>query len=128
MHASRDARRACTGQDTGLEVAAPGLLANDTDADHDALQAEVAGAPLGGVDLRPDGSFSYEPYVNSDADDFFTYRVGDGITGTGFDGSQIPNAFQSRRLNGVIRPRSSRRSRTFRSDACVCSRAIDAGP
>jgi hypothetical protein len=69
-----------TDEDIGLEVAAPGLLANDTDADHDPLQIEVVGIGLGGVDVRPDGSFSYEPYTNSDGDDFFTYRVGDGIT------------------------------------------------
>jgi hypothetical protein len=35
--------------------------------------------PGGFVDLRSDGSFSYEPYMNSDFDDFFTYRVGDGL-------------------------------------------------
>lgn len=38
------------------------------------------GIGLGSVDVRADGSFSYEPYINSDADDYFTYRVGDGIT------------------------------------------------
>jgi hypothetical protein len=66
-------------EDTPMEVAAPGILANDTDADDDPLQIEVVTYPGGFVDVRPDGSFSYEPYVNSDGDDFFTYRVSDGI-------------------------------------------------
>ncbi len=69
-----------TNEDTGLDVAAPGLLANDSDADHDPLEIELVAFPGGGLDLHPDGSFSYEPSINQDADDFFTYRVGDGIT------------------------------------------------
>jgi hypothetical protein len=68
-----------TNEDSPLEVAAPGVLANDTDADGDALQIEIVTYPGGFVDLRSDGSFSYEPYMNSDFDDFFTYRVGDGL-------------------------------------------------
>src|SRR6185295_16675192 len=66
-------------EDTPMEVAAPGILANDTDADDDPLQIEIVSYPGGFVDVRPDGSFSYEPYTNSDGDDFFTYRVSDGI-------------------------------------------------
>ena len=66
-------------EDTPMEVAAPGILANDTDADGDPLQIELGTYPGGFVDVRPDGSFSYEPYTNSDGDDVFTYRVSDGI-------------------------------------------------
>lgn len=66
-------------EDTPMEVAAPGLLANDTDADNDPLQSEVVSYPGGFVEVRPDGSFSYEPYTNADGDDAFSYRVSDGI-------------------------------------------------
>jgi hypothetical protein len=68
-----------TNEDTTLEIAAPGLLANDTDGDNDALQIELVRPPGGSVDIRADGSFTYEPYINSDGDDSFTYRVGDGL-------------------------------------------------
>jgi hypothetical protein len=68
-----------TYEDTPTEVAAPGLLANDTDADHDPLEIEIVSYPSGFVDVRSDGSFSYEPYTNQDSDDVFTYRVSDGI-------------------------------------------------
>jgi hypothetical protein len=68
-----------TNEDTPLEVAAPGLLANDTDADNDPLQIEIVSAPGGSVDIGADGSFSYEPYTNSDGDDYFTYRLSDGF-------------------------------------------------
>jgi hypothetical protein len=68
-----------TNEDTPLEVAAPGLLANDADADNDALEIEIVSYPGGFVDVRSDGSFSFEPYTDRDGDDSFTYRVSDGI-------------------------------------------------
>jgi len=68
-----------TNEDSSLEVGAPGLLANDTDADDDPLEIELVGLPGGSVDIRSDGSFTYEPFMNADGDDFFTYRVGDGL-------------------------------------------------
>ena len=51
-----------TSFNTPLTVSAPGVLANDTDADGDALTAVLRRAPANGqVDLRPDGSFTYTP-------------------------------------------------------------------
>lgn len=65
-------------QDTVLTVAAPGVLANDTDADSATLTAELVTAPANGVlTLNADGSFTYTPtaaYVGSDS---FVYRAFD---------------------------------------------------
>src|SRR5207253_1867201 len=47
-------------EDTTLTIAAPGVLANDTDVEGDALTAHVATSPAhGSLTLNPDGSFSY---------------------------------------------------------------------
>ena len=68
-----------TTEDIVLEMAAPGLLANDTDPDGDPLVAEQVGRPSSGnVSIEPDGSFFVEPDINQDADITFRYRVGDG--------------------------------------------------
>lgn len=62
-----------------LTVAAPGVRANDTDADGDALTAAlVAGPAHGTVALNADGSFVYTPAANYTGADSFTYRVSDG--------------------------------------------------
>jgi hypothetical protein len=67
-------------EDFQLDVASPGLAANDVDADRDGLRVEVVSYPARGeLDLRPDGAFSYLPAPDSDADEAFTYRVTDGI-------------------------------------------------
>ncbi|MEU6477364.1 FG-GAP-like repeat-containing protein [Streptomyces sp. NPDC047017] len=67
------------GADTPLVVGAPGVLGNDTDADHNTLTASVVTGPAHGTfALSPDGSFSYRPtgaYVGSDS---FTYKANDG--------------------------------------------------
>jgi VCBS repeat-containing protein len=66
--------------DSLYTLPAPGILANDTDADGDALTAAiVAPAAHGTATLNADGSFSYlsDPgFVGSDS---FTYEVSDGI-------------------------------------------------
>jgi len=60
-------------------VAAPGVLANDSDPDGDALTAAVVTQPAhGSVTLSPDGSFVYLPAVNFFGVDTFTYRANDG--------------------------------------------------
>lgn len=65
--------------DDSLVVAAPGVLANDTDANSDALTARLAGDPAHGtVTLRPDGSFTYEPDSGFTGTDEFTYVANDG--------------------------------------------------
>ena len=61
--------------------ASTGLLANDSDADSDALQAILGDPPSHGslLDFNVDGSFIYEPNdPTSLAGDEFTYRVTDG--------------------------------------------------
>ena len=62
---------------------APGVLANDTDLEGDALIATLVGSPSHGtVTLYGDGSFTYTPddyYLGTDT---FTYSVSDGHGGT----------------------------------------------
>jgi hypothetical protein len=66
-------------EDITLIVGAPGVLANDTDDNGDALVAEIVTyATSGFVDLLPDGSFTFDTDLNADGDVSFTYRVGDG--------------------------------------------------
>jgi hypothetical protein len=66
-------------QDTALTVAAPGLLANDTDADGDALIAILVASPVhGSVALTPDGAFTYTPAAGYSGSDAFTYKANDG--------------------------------------------------
>ena len=49
-----------TAEDTAITIAAPGVLANDTDVDSTALTAALVGAPAHGtLTLNPDGSFTY---------------------------------------------------------------------
>lgn len=67
-------------QDTVLNVAAPGVLANDGDVDGDALQAVLcAGASNGSVALNASGSFTYTPNAGFAGSDSFTYRAFDGV-------------------------------------------------
>ena len=55
------------------------VLANDTDADGDALTAAVATGPATGtVTVNADGSFAYTPNANFNGSDSFTYTVSDG--------------------------------------------------
>ncbi len=64
-----------------LNVAAPGVLSNDTDADGDPLTVEttpVSGPSNGALTLRANGSFDYTPAGGYTGSDSFTYRVGDG--------------------------------------------------
>ncbi|MDQ3914910.1 MAG: cadherin domain-containing protein [Actinomycetota bacterium] len=69
-----------TNEDQTLDVAAPGVLGNDTDADGDILTATlVADAANGAVDLDDDGSFSYDPDPHFNGTDSFTYYARDGI-------------------------------------------------
>ena len=68
-----------TPQDTVLTIAAPGVLANDTDQDGDSLQAVfVPNGTVGSVTLNQDGSFIYTPVVGFSGEDHFTYQADDG--------------------------------------------------
>ena len=62
-------------------VAAPGVLANDSDIDGNALTAILASAPAKGtVVLSPNGGFVYTPNAGACGTDSFTYRANDGTT------------------------------------------------
>lgn len=64
---------------TTLSVAAPGVLAGDTDVDNAVLTAVlVAGPSHGTLALNPDGSFTYTPTTGYTGGDSFTYRASDG--------------------------------------------------
>jgi len=65
-----------------LNVAASiGVLANDTDADHDTLTAlKVSGPAHGSLTLNADGSFTYTPIAGYVGADSFTYLPNDGKT------------------------------------------------
>ncbi|WP_230467776.1 Ig-like domain-containing protein [Lujinxingia vulgaris] len=66
-------------EDSPLEIVAPGVLANDIDADNDALSAVLGDAPANGdVVLNADGSFTYTPDANFFGTDTFTYVANDG--------------------------------------------------
>jgi VCBS repeat-containing protein len=68
-----------TDEDTPLEVAAPGILANDIDPDGDALAPTLVSGPANGtLTMNADGSFSYTPNANFRGSDAFTYTVSDG--------------------------------------------------
>ncbi|MCU7932616.1 MAG: tandem-95 repeat protein [Candidatus Thiodiazotropha sp. (ex Codakia rugifera)] len=75
-------------EDGILDVAAPGVLENDTDANGDTLTVQLVTGPSNarpdpnnpGVlfSLNSDGSFHYEPDVDFNGEDSFTYRAVDG--------------------------------------------------
>jgi N-acetylmuramoyl-L-alanine amidase len=66
-------------QDTVLEIAAPGVLGNDTDADNDNLTAELVSEPTSGtLELNEDGSFTYTPDEGFTGEDSFIYKAYDG--------------------------------------------------
>jgi hypothetical protein len=70
-----------TKQNAALTVAAPGVLANDSDADGDALKAMPLVVPTHGtLTLSPDGSFVYTPASGFVGTDAFTYAANDGKT------------------------------------------------
>jgi len=69
-----------TNEDTVLNVAAAGVLANDIDIDGDTLTAMVVSGPgKGSLTLNDDGSFSYTPNANYFGGDSFTYKANDGV-------------------------------------------------
>jgi adhesin/invasin len=66
-----------------LSEPAPGVLANDTDADGDALTASLVDqASNGSVTLMPDGSFTYVPNAGFVGQDTFTYTANDNTDTT----------------------------------------------
>ncbi|RAI97710.1 gliding motility-associated-like protein [Chitinophaga skermanii] len=70
-----------TAEDTPLTVAAPGVLANDTDVDGDPITASIVRQPLNGtVTLNANGAFTYTPSNNFNGTDTLWYRVCDNAT------------------------------------------------
>ena len=73
-----------TDEDVVLNVPAPGVLSNDSDAEGDALVAVlVSGTTSGALTLNANGSFSYTPNANFSGTDSFTYRAQDGALSSG---------------------------------------------
>jgi|GEM_PF-2110462 VCBS repeat-containing protein len=69
-----------TSQNTALTVAAPGVLANDTDPDSPIITAILVSGPAHGtLTLNSDGSFTYTPNLNYSGPDSFTYKANDGL-------------------------------------------------
>lgn len=63
----------------GADYVGRNVLANDTDADGDALTAVLTGGPSHGtLSLAADGSFTYIPDADYLGRDSFTYRASDG--------------------------------------------------
>nr|WP_291934531.1 cadherin-like domain-containing protein [Accumulibacter sp.] len=67
-----------------LEVAAPGLLGNDSDADGDALTAKLADVTglQGSISLLADGHFIFTPKAGFTGRTSFSYTTSDGFGGT----------------------------------------------
>ncbi len=66
-------------EDDVLIIAAPGVLANDSDVDGDSLTPSLVSGPSNGtLTLNSDGSFTYTPNANFNGTDTFTYKVSDG--------------------------------------------------
>ncbi len=66
-------------EDNPLNVTAPGVLGNDSDAEGDALTAVlVSGSSNGALVLKEDGSFDYTPAADFHGEDSFTYKANDG--------------------------------------------------
>lgn len=64
-----------------LVKAAPGVLANDTDANGDPLVAIKMSNPAHGtLMLAADGSFTYTPALGYSGPDSFTYKASDGLS------------------------------------------------
>ena len=75
--------KATTAEDTPLIITAASLVANDNDADHDALTIlSVGAAAHGTVTLNQDGNVSYAPNADYNGPDSFSYTVSDGHGGT----------------------------------------------
>ncbi|HEY0322463.1 MAG TPA: Calx-beta domain-containing protein, partial [Pyrinomonadaceae bacterium] len=68
-----------TNENTQLNVAAPGVLSNDTDVDNATLTAIKVSDPSNGTAaLNSNGSFSYTPQAGFSGTDSFTYKANDG--------------------------------------------------
>ena len=111
---------------THLRIPAPGILANDTDADGDPLRVSVLTRPSQGfVVLFHDGSLAYVPNAGFSGVDQFTYKVEDNYSGssTGTVSLQVAGAPGSGVSFGTTRSGGSSRSAVVATSA-----ALDAEP
>ena len=70
-----------TPYETPLDVAAPGVLTNDTDPNDDSITALLGTGPAhGGLAFFPDGSFTYTPNPGFTGTDTFEYSGSDGTS------------------------------------------------
>ena len=93
---------------------APGVLANDTDADGDPLTAVVVTGPAHGtLTLNANGSFTYTPAANYNGADRFTYRANDG-TANSNNADGDAQRHRGERRPGGRRRRPTRPPRTRR--------------
>lgn len=69
-----------TDEDAALNVAAPGVLGNDSDGDSDPITAVLDAGPANAQSftLNPNGSFDYVPNADFNGSDSFTYAANDG--------------------------------------------------
>ncbi len=68
-----------TQEDSPLNIAAPGVLGNDSDPDGSPITAQLVSGPTRGtLVLNANGSFSYTPNANVNGSDSFTYNAFDG--------------------------------------------------
>jgi len=68
-----------TSENVTLNIAAPGVLTNDSDPDGDSLTAILVSGPTHGtLTLNSNGSFTYTPNGNYNGPDSFTYKANDG--------------------------------------------------
>ncbi len=66
-------------EDNPLTLSPPGILANDSDTEGSSLGAVLVDSPLNGtLTLNNDGSFDFDPDLNFNGTDTFTYKVTDG--------------------------------------------------
>lgn len=69
-----------TASNVTLSIAAPGVLANDTDLNGNPLAATLVSAPASGtLTLRADGSLTYAPASGFTGTVTFIYKVNDGL-------------------------------------------------
>ncbi|MDH3920189.1 MAG: cadherin-like domain-containing protein, partial [Rhodospirillales bacterium] len=70
-----------TNEETPLNVAAPGVLTNDSDPESDPITAVPdTGPSSGALTLNADGSFTYTPNAGFNGTDSFTYFANDGTS------------------------------------------------
>src|SRR5262249_46255745 len=81
-----------TYENTTLTVAAPGVLANDTDPSGGTLTVVSNTQPANGsVTMNSDGSFTYTPNQDFAGTDTFTYTISNGQSSSGGSGQNCSN-------------------------------------